>query len=296
MCAYQKTKDNLTSHKLAPKKQFGQNFLVNQSTAERIAGFGGFTKDDTVIEVGVGLGALTKPLAKTAAKVIGIEIDSGIIRFHEEESDLDSNVELIHRDVLKTDFNELYSMCGQKRLKIMTNLPYSISNPFLFKLIENRQLVDFAVVMLQKEVADRITSPVGTKDYGIPTVLPGAAATTTKLLTLKPAEFHPRPKIDSVVVKVDFNRPQLSMDNEQANAFTAVVRAAFSQRRKTIHNTLSSSLLLPGLVPSDKKERKDYLNGILQQAAIATSARAETLSMNDFYTIALFLIKGRPSI
>lgn len=285
MCAYQNTKQNLSSHKLAPKKQFGQNFLVNQSTAEKIAGFAGYTQEDTAIEVGVGLGALTKPLSRMAGKVIGIEIDSGIIRFHNQEGDLEHNVQLIHRDVLKTDFNELYDLCEHKKLKIMTNLPYSISNPFLFKLIENRQLIDFAIVMLQKEVADRITAEVGTKDYGIPTVLLGATAQTTKLLTLKPAEFHPRPKIDSVVVKIDFNRPHLSLSENETRIFTAVVRAGFSQRRKTIHNTLSSSLSLPEILPSDKKLKKELLKEILESAAIPTTARAETLSMADFQKI-----------
>lgn len=296
MCAYQNTKENLTSHKLAPKKQFGQNFLVNKSTAEKIAAFGKFSAADTVIEVGVGLGALTGPLSQMGGKVIGIEIDSGIIRFHEQENDLRDNVTLIHRDILKTDFHELFEMCGRKKLKIMTNLPYSISNPFLFKLIENRQLIDFAVVMLQKEVADRITASTGSKDYGIPTVLLGATAKTTKLLTLKPAEFHPRPKIDSVVVKVDFNQPQLCLDERQTKVFTAVVRAAFSQRRKTIHNTLSSSLFLPDLLPEDKKSRKEFLKSILEKIAISASARAETLSIDDFFTIASCLIDCEGSI
>ncbi len=296
MCAYQNTKENLTTHKLAPKKQFGQNFLVNRSTAERIASFGDFTLSDTAVEVGVGLGALTKPLSKIAGSVIGIEIDSGIIRFHEQEKDLENNVQLIHRDILKTDFNELFVLCGGKKLKIITNLPYSISNPFLFKLIENRHLVDFAIVMLQKEVADRITAPVGSKDYGIPTVLLGATAKTTKLLTLKPAEFHPRPKIDSVVVKVDFNLPHLLLDETQAKVFAAVVRAAFSQRRKTVHNTLSSSLSFPGLLPEAKNEKKDFLKQVLERLAISTSARAETLSMDDFFTITKYLIECEGSI
>lgn len=286
MCAYQKTKENLISHKLAPKKQFGQNFLVNRSTAEKIASFGEFKETDTAIEVGVGLGALTRPLSKMASQVIGIEIDSGIIRFHDEEKDLEPNVQIIHRDILKTDFNELYEMCGRQKLKIMTNLPYSISNPFLFKLIENRHVVNFAVIMLQKEVAERITADVGTKDYGIPTVLLRATAHTTKLLTLKPAEFHPRPKIDSTVVKVDFNKPGLKLDEKTAKVFTAVVRAAFSQRRKTIHNTLSSSLFVPDLLPEDKKAKKETVKNILLKASISPSARAETLAMCDFATIA----------
>jgi len=127
------TKESLRSYKLAPSKKFGQNFLVNENTANRIVFAGQVQPEDTIVEVGVGLGALTTPLAKQVHHVFGIEIDSGIIRYHEQEGDLPQNVTLIHQDILKTDFEALYSRIGSK-LKFMANLPYSISNPFLFKL------------------------------------------------------------------------------------------------------------------------------------------------------------------
>ena len=204
MTVYQKTKQSLQKHSLAPKKRFGQNFLVHRKTAEAIVQAGGVGKDDSIIEVGVGLGALTIPLAHAAGHVFGLEIDSGIIRYHQEENDLPDNVTLMHEDVLKADFNALADRCGGM-LKIMANLPYSISNPFLFKLIDNHERMAWATIMLQKEVAQRLLAHAGTKDYGVPTVLLQSCATVKPLMTLKPAEFHPRPKIDSVVVRIDFS-------------------------------------------------------------------------------------------
>ncbi len=283
------TKSSLEKHHLTPKKRFGQNFLVHTGTAEAIVHAGRITGDDIILEVGVGLGALTRPLARAARQVIGLEIDSGIIRFHQEEADLPENVTLIHQDVLQADFQALFEQC-QGPIKIMANLPYSISNPFLFKLIENQEKMAWATIMLQKEVADRLTAQPGTKQYGVPTVLLSACATVTRLLTLKPAEFHPRPKIDSVVVRIDFDR-----QTERIKALPPydhallhrVVRGAFSQRRKTLLNTLSSSKLLPLIAEEDKATIKHQTEALIRKAGIAPTARAEDLTLEDFVRLTL---------
>ncbi|MCI5121577.1 MAG: ribosomal RNA small subunit methyltransferase A, partial [Candidatus Electrothrix sp. AUS4] len=160
---YQKSKSLLKEQGLAASKKLGQNFLVHQHTAQRIVDFAELSKDNTALEIGVGLGALTGPLAEAAGQVLGLEADSGIIRLHEEQGDLPANVRLIHQDVLKADFNELVRFSGGKRLKIIANLPYSISSPSLFQLIEQYEQIDYAVVMLQKEVALRLLAKPGTK-------------------------------------------------------------------------------------------------------------------------------------
>jgi 16S rRNA (adenine1518-N6/adenine1519-N6)-dimethyltransferase len=283
------TKASLEKHHLAPNKRFGQNFLVHERTAEAIVHAGRITSEDIIMEVGVGLGALTRPLAHAAKKVIGLEIDSGIIRFHEEEKDLPENVTLIHQDVLKADFNTLSELC-QGPIKIMANRPYSISNPFLFKLIENKEKMAWATIMLQKEVADRLTAQPGSKQYGVPTVLLAACATVTKLMTLKPAEFHPRPKIDSVVVRIDFD-----LQADRIKALPAydrlllhrVVRGAFSQRRKTLLNTLSSSKLLPMAAEQEKAVIKQLTEAAIRKAGIAPTARAEDLTLENFVQLSL---------
>jgi 16S rRNA (adenine1518-N6/adenine1519-N6)-dimethyltransferase len=291
--AYTALKDN----KLAPKKRFGQNFLVHKATAEAIVRAGGVSKTDTILEVGVGLGALTVPLANAAKYVFGYEIDSGIVRFHEQEGDLPENVTLIHQDILKADFDTLFAQCGGK-LKILANLPYSISNPFIFKLIDNAHLVDSATIMLQKEVAERLAAPVNNKDYGVPTILLASVATVEKKLTLKPEEFHPRPKVDSVVITIDFNQNRMTKEGLDVAGleydfalFKQIVRTTFNQRRKTIFNTLSKANVF-GVAPKNDREfnKKQALRS-LEDASIAPQARPETLEVFDFITLSRMVEK-----
>jgi len=283
------TRAALAKHQLAPKKRFGQNFLVHTSTAETIVHAGGVTADDIIIEVGVGLGALTRPIASIARQVIGLEIDSGIIRYHQEEHDLPENVTLMHQDILKADF-QLLADLAQGPIKIMANLPYSISNPFIFTLIENQEKMAWATIMLQKEVADRLTAQPGTKQYGVPTVLLGACATVKRLLTLKPGEFHPRPKIDSVVVRIDFNRQNdrlRALPSYDPLLFQRVVRGAFSQRRKTLLNTLNSAKLIRDAAGQEKITSKQLTEAAIRRAGIAPTARAEDLTLEEFIQLTL---------
>ena len=279
MTRYGETRKSLREENLAPKKQLGQNFLVHKATAQAVAGCGRISSEDIIIEVGVGLGALTQPIAEQAAHVIGLEIDSGLVRFHEQKKDLPKNVTLMHQDILKADFTELQNL-SHAPLKIMANLPYSISNPFLFKLIENQEKMDWATVMLQKEVADRLTASPGTKQYGIPTVLLKSCATVHSLLTLKPAEFHPRPKIDSVVVRIEFI--QESSVGYDRNLLQKIVRAAFSQRRKTLLNTLAAARFFQKATSGNKKLEKQLTSDAISAAGVSPGTRAETLELQDF--------------
>ncbi|MDK9707696.1 MAG: 16S rRNA (adenine(1518)-N(6)/adenine(1519)-N(6))-dimethyltransferase RsmA [Desulforhopalus sp.] len=280
------TQNALKGHQLAPKKRLGQNFLVNRNTAEAIVRAGNVTATDIILEVGVGLGALTTPLAAAVQHVFGYEIDSGIIRFHEEEGDLPANVTLVHQDILTADFQAIAKQCGGS-LKILANLPYSISNPFIFKLIDNAPLIDCATIMLQKEVADRLTALPSSKDYGVPTVLLACCARVKKLMTLKPAEFHPRPKIDSVVIHIDFATHRKLAEGNKGPSFDfsllkKIVRTTFNQRRKTILNTLSHSdcLGIPGEIDHPKK--KQLTENAILAADLSPAARPETLTVADF--------------
>ncbi len=286
MTRYGQTKASLNKHRLAPKKRFGQNFLVHKRTAENIVNIAQLSADDTIIEVGVGLGALTQPLAAKAKKVIGVEVDSGIIRFHQEEGDLPDNVELIHDDVLKTDFQHLYDKCDQP-LKIVANLPYSISNPFIFRLIEYRSLIESGTIMLQKEVADRLTAVPGNKDYGVPSILLQCCASISKMLTLKPAEFHPQPKIDSMVIRIVFDKDEPFIEDEQNfKLLKSIVRTTFNQRRKTIANTLGKTSVISNDYALSKQHLKDLAIAAIEGADLSPSARPETLSIEDFIRLA----------
>ena len=275
---YQKTKTILSSQGLAPHKKLGQNFLVHRHTAERIVELAKLDAADTVIEVGVGLGALTHPLARQAGKVIGIEADSGLIRWHEEEQDLPANVELVHGDILKTDLVELSRSTGG-RLKIVANLPYSISSPFLFRLIEHHEIIEWAVVMLQKEVALRLMAEPGTKEYGAPTILMASCATVEPLLKVGRGEFHPRPKVDSLVIRISFvpvAERIKALPPFDRKLFRRVVNSGFGQRRKTLLNSLFS-----GGFTRDKKE----MATIIEQAGLSPTTRAEQLTLEDFVAL-----------
>lgn len=269
-------KDILSSQKLAPHKKLGQNFLVHRQTAEKIVHLANITPSDTIIELGVGFGALTSPIAGQAHKVIGIEIDSGIVRWHQEKKELPDNVTLIHQDLLKTDFKKLAEQDGEL-LKIMANLPYSISNPLLFKLIENRESVEWAVLMLQKEVGQRLTASVGTKEYGVLTVLLNSCASVKMLMELGPGQFHPKPKVDSVVVRITFNPPPVEakqLPPFDQKLLKKIVKSAFQQRRKTLLNALSSNPLLP--------YDKVTVKAALAKAEIDSKIRAEKLTTADY--------------
>ncbi|CAG36904.1 16S rRNA (adenine(1518)-N(6)/adenine(1519)-N(6))-dimethyltransferase RsmA [Desulfotalea psychrophila] len=279
MSSYGRTRTDLKKHKLAPKKRFGQNFLVHKQTAEAIVRAGEVGEDDIITEIGVGLGALTVPMAHQAKHVYGIEIDNGIIKYHEEEQDLPDNVTLIHQDVLKVGFGDLAEKCGGK-LKILANLPYSISHPLIFKLIEHRDIIPTATIMLQEEVADRLLAKPGTKEYGIPTILLGCCASIKKKMVLKPAEFHPRPKIDSAVITVDFTKPP-ELPEYNKELLSRVVRSAFSQRRKTILNTLSSASFFFA-EKENKAKNKAMTEKTIEKAGFAVSLRPEVLSIQDF--------------
>ncbi|HBI14547.1 MAG TPA: ribosomal RNA small subunit methyltransferase A [Desulfobulbaceae bacterium] len=277
--AYQNTRATLQSRGLAPHKRLGQNFLVHRHTAERIVALAAPGEDDTVVEVGVGLGALTNPIAARVRRVIGIEADSGIVQLHRDKNDLAANVELVHGDILQVDLAELAARSGGS-LKFIANLPYSISSPFLFRLLEHREKTAWAVVMLQKEVAERLMASPGTREYGIPSVLFAGCATIEPLLLVKPDEFHPRPKVDSLVIRIRFQPPPpclAATGPADWPLLQKIVHSCFGQRRKTLRNGLAAS----GLVP-DKK----LLDRIIAQAGLSPTIRAEQLSFAQFSELA----------
>ena len=264
----------LADHRLAPSKQLGQNFLIQPRIATQIVEAAGVTPDDTVVELGVGLGALTAPLAARAGQVIGLELDAGIIKYHREAQDLAANVRLLHQDLLRADFSAMAREQGQK-LKIIANLPYSITNPLLFKLLEHHPALEWAVLMIQREVAKRLTAKPNSKEYGVLTVLLESCATVERLLLVGPGNFYPRPKVDSVVIRIRF-LPQEESGTAPRNLamLRRVVDAAFGQRRKTLLNSLGCGKL-PGL-------NRIGAGRVLEAAAISPKLRAENLTTADY--------------
>nr|MBF0221878.1 ribosomal RNA small subunit methyltransferase A [Desulfobulbaceae bacterium] len=275
-----KIKEILKDQNLAPKKRFGQNFLIHEQTIETILDRAAPGKEDIIVEFGVGLGSLTLPLARRVKKVIGIEIDAGIVRWHREQNTLPDNVELIHQDLLKSDFSKLASSTGGP-LKIIANLPYSISNPVIFKLIEDIEYIHSATLMLQKEVADRLCASPRTKAYGVLSVILGTCAEIKPLLKIGPGQFHPRPKVDSVVVKISFlpvSDRVKCLPLFERKIFTTIVKNAFQQRRKTLLNALSSASI-------NNTTKADVIE-ILHGAGIEQSIRPDQLSPEQYIQIA----------
>ena len=279
MPSRQTIKTILKDRQLAPSKRFGQNFLVNEQIVEAILDRAAPQAADTIIEFGVGLGSLTIPLARRVSRVIGIEIDSGIVRWHEEGNTLPPNVTLIHDDLLKTDFSRLATESGGP-LKIIANLPYSISNPLLFKLIEHKDHIASAVLMLQKEVAERLVARPGTKAYGVLSVLLGACASIEALLKIGPEQFHPRPKVDSMVVRISFQPvPEAvrSLQGFSPTLLKALVKGAFQQRRKTIVNALASAAI--------GTADKDIISQHLNAAGIDLNRRADQITVREYIAL-----------
>jgi len=279
MYTRQGIRDVLENNQLAPKKKFGQNFLVNQQIVQAILHRANPAPEDTIIELGVGLGSMTIPLAARVKKVIGIEIDSGLVRWHAEEHDLPDNVTLIHEDLLKSDFPLLAAQNGG-RLKIIANLPYSISNPLLFKLLDNKDIMDSAVLMLQKEVAERLIAAPSTKAYGVLSVLLGACTTVESLMKIGPEQFHPRPKVDSLVVKITFNplpKQLKQLPDYDMKLLKALVKGAFGQRRKTLLNSLHATGI--------KNLGKDEVRQVLVEAGLAESRRPDQLTVAEYINL-----------
>lgn len=262
----QRPKNFFTSDKTHPKKSLGQNFIRDQRVLNRIGEIAELSEEDEVLEIGAGLGALTLFLGKKVKRVIAIEKD---VRLLEElkytVSDLE-NVEIISGDALQVDLRDFYR--GNK-IKVVSNLPYSVSSPILVKLIEEREIFSLFVLMLQREVGERITASPGGKEYGSISVLVQAYTDASVELRVSPAAFWPQPKVESVVVKLKpLSSPRIHLQNE--SLFRKIIRGAFSSRRKIISNSLSSQF------PKEKVEE------ILLRSGIDKKRRAETLSVEEF--------------
>ena len=259
-------KEFFISQKTYPRKSLGQNFIRDPHVLERIGEIANLSKDDEVLEIGAGLGALTIFLGQRAGRVIAIEKDRKLIEKLKEAVSHLKNVEVIPEDALRVEFGRFY---GEKRIKVVSNLPYSISSPILIKLVEEWELFSLLVLMIQREVGERITASPGSRTYGSISVLIQTYMDVSIELHVPPDAFWPRPKVDSVVIKlVPLPIPRISMPDEKL--FRSIVRAAFSSRRKILSNSLCSLL------------SKEKVEEILKLSGIDGKRRAETLSLEEF--------------
>lgn len=264
-----------------PKKSLGQHFLKDKEIVREIINKARFDPADRVLEIGPGLGALTPLLAKGVHHVIAVEKDSRLTDMLNKRLSAEKieNVHLINEDILKLDFSRIPSLHGRK-VGVIGNLPYNISSPILEKLVENRHMVNRAVLMLQSELAGRLIANPGTKAFGAMTVFIQYDARVSPLLHVPKEAFHPRPKVDSMVLEMDFQRPYPERTEDDVK-FRTVVKGAFAQKRKTLLNSLKNTLV---------SYTREEILAALERCDIDPKRRAETLTIEDFLRLTSALI------
>lgn len=277
-----KTSDLLKKHNFKFKKRFGQNFITDLNLLEKISEAGEVSQDDIILEIGPGAGTLTKILAEKAKHVIAMEIDRTLIPILEEQFNGIQNITLINGDALILDFDEIIknSFPEAKKYKIIANLPYYITTPLLFKALENSSLLSQMVVMVQKEVGERLQGKPSTKDYGALTLMANYYAQVQYMFTVSKKIFSPEPEVDSAIVKFT-KRDESPLNQEEEVFFKKLVRASFSQRRKTFLNSIKSLEL-------DKEEVISFL----KDSGYSEKVRGEELPLEIFLAMSrIFVFK-----
>ena len=278
------TKFILKKYNISASKKLGQNFLVDDSVIESIIESAEVNKKDLIIEIGPGLGTLTSKLLERAGKVIAVELDDRMISILEERFKLYHNFILLHEDILKVNLQELIKQNKEnlENVKIVANLPYYITTPIIMKLLEDRLEIDSITVMVQKEVADRITAVPGEKNSGAITYSINYYAEAEKVVFVNKDSFIPSPEVNSEVIKLQIRKePVVKVLNEEI--FFKVIKASFMQRRKTLLNGLSNAGVL---------KNKEKLKEILNNMGLNSEVRGETLTIEQFAKLANLIVKS----
>lgn len=271
-----RTKEILEKFGFSFKKSLGQNFLIDTNILHRIADHAEINDRTGVIEIGPGIGALTEQVAKKAKKVVAFEIDGRLIPILEKTLQPYSNVKVIHQDVLKANLHEAIEtyFADCEEVIVVANLPYYVTTPIIMKLLEERLPLKGIVVMLQKEVAERMAAAPSTKDYGSLSIAVQYYTDAKTVMTVPKTVFIPQPNVDSAVIRLRLrNEPVVVVNNEPF--FFQVVRASFAQRRKTLLNNLTNNL------PNGKKYKEEIV-GTLEKINIDPKRRGESLTIKEF--------------
>lgn len=262
-----------------PRKKFSQHFLINLKAAKMIVDYLDLKSGQRVLEIGPGKGVLTKYLLEKKAKVFGVELDRDLCKYLQEKFRDDENLKVINQDILKFDSKKLAEKEGN--LKVIGNLPYQITSPILEYLIQNREVIDLAILTVQKEVAKRICAKPDTSDWSPLSIGVQIFSTPEILFNLKPNSFFPPPKVDSAVIRLEFlEKPRVPVE---LPFFTGLVKSLFTQRRKNILNSLSRSLGL----------NKDKVKAILEEVKIEPQSRAEVLSLEELSNLVSLILKRK---
>ena len=263
-----KTQELVKKYNFKFSKSLGQNFLIDDSVLSDIVEGAEVNNEDFIIEIGPGVGSLTAKLLMKAKKVTSIELDSDLIPILEQELGEYDNFQLIHKDALKVDFNDVIG--EENSVKLVANLPYYVTTPIIVKLLKDGYKFKSLTIMIQKEVAERIDADPGCKDYGALSVLVQYYCNTSIVRKVAPSCFIPRPKVESIVIKLDrLDEPRVKA--KDINFMFELVRAGFNMRRKTLWNAAKTL-----------KVNKERLQEAFEKAGIDPKRRAETLSLEEF--------------
>jgi 16S rRNA (adenine1518-N6/adenine1519-N6)-dimethyltransferase len=271
-----RTREILEKYGFSFKKSLGQNFLIDTNILRKIVDFAELSEETGAIEIGPGIGALTEQLARRAKKVVAFEIDKRLLPILADTLSPYGNVRIIHQDVLKADIHRVIAeeFTDVADIMVVANLPYYVTTPIIMKLLTDRLPIRGIVVMLQKEVADRISAKPGTKDYGSLSIAIQYYTEAETVMTVPRTVFIPQPNVDSAVIRLK-KRQHPPVDVEDEPFFFQVVRASFAQRRKTILNNLVNNL-------PNGKAMKEQIERVLTETDIDPRRRGETLTMEEF--------------
>lgn len=266
-----KTAELVKKYNFKFTKSLGQNFLIDDSVPRDIVSGAEVDENDLVIEIGPGVGTLTAQLLNKAKRVVAIELDNDLIPILNQEIGNNPKFTLIHKDALKVDFNEVIG--EEKSVKLVANLPYYVTTPIIVKLLKEGYNFKSLTIMIQKEVAERMNAEPGNKDYGSLSLLVQYYCNTKIIRRVPPQCFIPRPKVDSIVIRLDkLSEPKVKVENEKL--FFDIIRSSFNMRRKTLWNGVKNIGL-----------SKDKLELAFNEANIDPKRRGETLTIEEFATL-----------
>ena len=280
----QRTIEVIKKYEFCFQKKFGQNFLIDGHVLDKIIDGAGVTKDDMVLEIGPGIGTMTQYLAEAAGKVVAVEIDRNLLPILQETLADYGNVKVIHADVLSLDLEKLVQEeNGGRPIKVVANLPYYITTPIIMALFEQHVPLANVTVMVQKEVAARMKSGPGSKDYGALSLAVQYYAEPYIVANVPCNCFMPRPNVDSAVIRLTrYEEPPVQVKDEKM--LFKIIRASFNQRRKTLQNGLNNS--------SELNFTKDQIAAAIAEAGFSPSVRDEALTLEQFAKLTDILLKA----
>lgn len=266
----EKTKEIISHFNFKFNKNFGQNFLINEEILEKTVEGMNLSQDSCVIEIGAGIGTLTQEMAKRCKMVVAIEIDDKLIPVLNETLSGYNDIKIIHKDVLKVDFNSLIREEGLENVRISANLPYYVTTPVITKIFNERPNIESMTLMLQKEAGDRIMAEPNTDEYGVISTLVQYYAEVERVCTVPPSSFIPQPRVESVVINIRMRKePRVKVVDEAL--FFRIIKTSFNMRRKTLWNVLKQTGL-----------SEDKLKEAFEASGIEPKRRGETLSLEEF--------------